>query len=160
MTHLNPLVTVLDSGYHTFNSVHDASPLLLSSILAVSSRFFRKNMYASLINHAQSLLSRAVGEWGGDITLVQAIIVLVYFKVKQHFTCITTWIVNELTLRLPLQDHGDTTAWLKIGHATRLARQLRLHDVRSSPLPIEDIEARQIIDRERTWIILICFDIT
>lgn len=81
MVQLNPLVTVLDHGFHTFNRIHDSSPVLLSAVLAVSARFFRKELYTSLIGHAQSLLSRAVGEWTGDIALVQAIILLVWFKV-------------------------------------------------------------------------------
>jgi hypothetical protein len=38
--------------------------------------------------------------------------------------------------------------------------QLHLHTRRTIPLPEDDFEARQILDRERTWIDLYCFDQT
>lgn len=52
----------------------------------------------------------------------------------------------------------DSSAWMRVGYAIRLGYQLRLHRRRHTPLPPDELEARVILDRERTWIALICFD--
>lgn len=52
----------------------------------------------------------------------------------------------------------DSSAWMRVGYAIRLGYQLRLHRRRQTPLPPDELEARVILDRERTWIVLICFD--
>lgn len=56
------------------------------------------------------------------------------------------------------QEPEDNSAWLRVGVAIRLAYQLRLHTRRLGPLPADETQARIILDRERTWLCLICFD--
>ncbi|PRQ76468.1 hypothetical protein AAT19DRAFT_13490 [Rhodotorula toruloides] len=112
------------------------SPILLSAVLAVSAKFFRKDLYPQLLQHAQQLVMRAMGGDGSDgIGLVQALLILCYWK-----------------------EPMDSSAWLKIGYAIRLGFQLGLHVKRTTPLPADDLAARILLDRERCWIVLICFD--
>jgi hypothetical protein len=44
--------------------------------------------------------------------------------------------------------------------AIRLAYELDLHTYNPRPLPSSEIEAREVLDRERCWFQLICFDMT
>jgi hypothetical protein len=44
--------------------------------------------------------------------------------------------------------------------AIRLAYELELHRCNPRPLPSSETEAREVLDRERCWFQLICFDLT
>ncbi|GAA5896935.1 hypothetical protein JCM6882_007311 [Rhodosporidiobolus microsporus] len=135
-TNLNQFVILLDKHYHTMEFVRNTSTVLFTAMLAVSSKFFRHDLYPSLLLSAQQLVTRCMG---GDsqphIGLIQAILILVYWK-----------------------EPFDSSAWLKVGYAIRLGYQLGLHHKRTIPLPANEFEARTILDGERTWITLVCFD--
>lgn len=117
-------------------TVRTNSPVLFTAMLATAAKFFRHDLYPRLLAHAQNMVTRAMG---GDIEpnigVLQAVLLLVYWKE-------------------PL----DASAWLRIGYAIRLGYQLRLYRKRIEPLPADELEARILLDRERTWIVLICFD--
>jgi hypothetical protein len=155
-TSLNRYIVLLDPHLHSLDFVRRSSPILLSAILSASAKFFRKDLYPQLLQHAQQLVSRAMGGDGSDgIGLIQALLILCFWKE-------------------PL----DSSAWLKIGYAIRLGGflpdsfgggpalstllvtgfQLGLHVKRTTPLPADDLAARVQLDRERTWIVLTCFD--
>ncbi|BGP32612.1 hypothetical protein JCM10296v2_004393 [Rhodotorula toruloides] len=135
-TSLNRYIILLDPHLHSLDFIRRTSPILLSAVLAVSAKFFRKDLYPQLLQHAQQLVMRAMGGDGSDgIGLVQALLILCYWK-----------------------EPMDSSAWLKIGYAIRLGFQLGLHVKRTTPLPTDDLAARILLDRERCWIVLICFD--
>lgn len=121
---------------HTTEWVRSSSTVLFSAILAVSAKFFRPALYPTLLAHAQQLVTRGIADALSQIGLVQALCLLVYWKEPE-----------------------DNSAWMKIGLAIRLGYQLRLHTRRRSErLPSVELEARMVLDRERTWYCLICFD--
>ncbi|GAA5948572.1 hypothetical protein JCM21900_005176 [Sporobolomyces salmonicolor] len=132
---LNSFIILLDRHLHTLDFVRRTSTVLLTSMLAVSSKFFRPDLYPSLLMQAKQLTGRAIVEGVASLGLIQSILLLVYWKE-------------------PL----DATSWFRIGMAIRLGLQLHLHAERTTPLPADAHEARLILDRERTWICLVCFD--
>ncbi|ORY90761.1 hypothetical protein BCR35DRAFT_299328 [Leucosporidium creatinivorum] len=132
---LNPFIILFDRHLHTAEWVRSTSTVLFSAILAVSAKFFRPTLYPTLLAHAQQLVTRGIADALSQIGLVQALCLLVYWKEPE-----------------------DNSAWMKIGLAIRLGYQLRLHTRRQTPLPPVEFDARMILDRERTWYCLICFD--
>ncbi|WWD22922.1 hypothetical protein CI109_107417 [Kwoniella shandongensis] len=88
-----------------------------------------------LLSHAQTLLDRAITYGVADVGIVQAIMILMYWKAP-----------------------ADTSAWRKIGIAIRIGYQLYWHVPRTQPLPEDEMAARQILNLERTWMCLFCFD--
>ncbi|GAA5983459.1 hypothetical protein JCM5350_007658 [Sporobolomyces pararoseus] len=133
---LNCFIILLDRKLHTPEFVRRTSTVLFTSILAVSAKFFRPDIYQTLLLAAQQLVVRGTGEGTNvHIGLIQACLLLVYWK-----------------------QPTDSSAWIRTGFALRAAYQLGLHVKRTTPLPIDEHEARLILDRERTWITLICFD--
>ncbi|GAA5990717.1 hypothetical protein JCM10908_003202 [Rhodotorula pacifica] len=133
---LNAYVILLDVHLHTFDYVRTQSSVLFTAILATAAKFFRPDLYQRLLAHAQSIIARAMGgDIEPDIGLLQGILLLVYWK-----------------------EGMDSSAWMRVGYAIRLGYQLRLHRKRHEPLPANEHEARVLLDRERTWIVLVCFD--
>ncbi|GAA5877436.1 hypothetical protein JCM16303_003331 [Sporobolomyces ruberrimus] len=133
---LNCFIILLDRKLHTPEFVRKSSTVLFTSILAVSAKFFRTDIYQTLLLSAQQLVVRGTGEGTNiHIGLIQACLLLVYWKQPQ-----------------------DTSAWIRTGFALRAAYHLGLHVKRTTPLPQDEHEARLQLDRERTWITLICFD--
>ncbi|KAM0753993.1 hypothetical protein T439DRAFT_353737 [Meredithblackwellia eburnea MCA 4105] len=134
--HLNIHIKILDRYLHTAMYTRTASTVLFTAILAASAKFFRRDLYSNLLSHAQQLVGRAMIETLSCVEVIQAICILVYWK-EPH----------------------DTSAWMRVGWVTRLGYQLRLHALRETPLPSDnELEARKIMDRERTWLTLVCFD--
>ena len=124
------------------------STVLFTSILAVSAKFFRPDIYQTLLLAAQQLVVRGTGEGTHvHIGLVQACLLLVYWKQP---TDSSAWIRTGEPLPVfrasesPLLSVSFTS-----GFALRAAYQLGLHVKRMSPLPSDETEARLILDRER-----------
>ena len=91
--------------------MRETSAVLFSAILAAASKFFRKDLYQVLLAHTQQLLNRALAESCYDISLIQAIGLLVYWR--------------ETT---------DKSAFVKIGIAIRMCYQLGLYFSRDEPI--------------------------
>ncbi|GAA6034986.1 hypothetical protein NBRC10512_004762, partial [Rhodotorula toruloides] len=136
-TRMNAFIILLDPFLHTVNYVRNNSTVLFTSILAVSAKFLRPDLYPMLISSARHLTGRAIIDGKVSLGLIQSILLQVYWKEPE-----------------------DRTAWLRIGEAIRMGFQLHLHDYRTTPLPDDETEARQTMDRERTWIDLCAFDQT
>ncbi|GAA6016600.1 hypothetical protein JCM11491_006010 [Sporobolomyces phaffii] len=133
---LNCFIILLDRKLHTPEFVRKSSTVLFTSVLAVSAKFFRPDLYQTLLLSAQQLVVRGCGEGTNvHLGLIQACLLLVYWK-----------------------QPNDSSAWIRTGFALRAAYQLGLHVKRTTALPNNEHEARLILDRERTWITLICFD--
>jgi hypothetical protein len=122
---------------HTTDYLRNTSPILFTAVLAASSKFFRRDIHTSLMSHCQSILNRAISTGVCELGLVQALMIMVYWKAPD-----------------------DRSAWIKIGLAIRLAYQLRLHLAYTPhrPLPADDFQARRVLDGERVWFCLVCFD--
>ncbi|KAM0789471.1 hypothetical protein ACM66B_000291 [Microbotryomycetes sp. NB124-2] len=135
MTELNPLIKILDPFLHTFEYVRSTSTALFTSMLTVASKYHRPDLHAALLNETQHLHGRGQTECQGGIGLVQGMAMLCYWKEPKDFT-----------------------VWTKTGFIIRYGYTLRLHARRSTPLPEDELEARLVLDRERTWLNLICFE--
>ncbi|GAA5945842.1 hypothetical protein JCM3775_001903 [Rhodotorula graminis] len=135
-TQLNCFIVLFDAHLHTADYVRTTSTVLFTAILTASAKFFRPDLYPQLLASAQQLVTRAMGGDGDpEIGLLQSLLILTYWK-----------------------EPFDTSAWLRVGYAIRLGYQLGLHHKRRHPLPENEHEARVMLDRERTWIVLICND--
>ncbi|GAA6037626.1 hypothetical protein JCM8097_006149 [Rhodosporidiobolus ruineniae] len=134
---LNAFIIMFDKHLHTVEYVRPRSTVLFTSILAASAKFIRKDLYPTLLMSARQLIGRHIVDAKPSIGLIQAILVLVYWK-----------------------EPTDSSAWLRIGHCIRMGYQLHLHAQRTGPLPPDHHEAREIADRERTWRLLVAFDHT
>ena len=99
-----------------------SSTVLFASVLAASSRFFRKDLHRRLLSHAQTVLDRAVTAGASDIGMVQSLMILTYWK-----------------------NPADTSAWRKIGMAIRIGYQSLWHIPRRDPLPDDEMAARHIL---------------
>ena len=122
--HLNPMIALLDLHLHTLPYLRHTSPALLTAVLAAASRFFRKDLAQTLLDHSQTIINRELGLGTCDIGLIQALMTLVYWKAP-----------------------GDRSAWLKIGIAIRLAYQLQCNSAVCKPLPTANTAARQVLVR-------------
>lgn len=134
---LQTCVCLLDPTIHTAAYTRRRSLQLFVAVLTVACKFFRPEMYETMLSLANNLVNQAIAECVAAIELVQAICILHYWKKPT-----------------------DGRGWLRLGHAIRLGYQLDLHLPRKRRLPSDEREARLAIDRERTWISLFCFDST
>ncbi|GAA5942572.1 fungal specific transcription factor domain-containing protein [Sporobolomyces koalae] len=132
---LNPCIKLLDIRLHTVSSLRRTT--LHNAVLAVSSKYCRPDLYPLLLAEAERQVGRGMAECKGGIELIQSICILVFWKAP-----------------------SDGTGWLKIGFAIRLAFSLKLHERRTTPLPNDPHEAWTVLDRERTWFNLTCFERT
>ncbi|KAM0745981.1 hypothetical protein T439DRAFT_330174 [Meredithblackwellia eburnea MCA 4105] len=132
---LNSYIIIFDPKLHTLEFLLSTSTVLLTAVMAVSSKFYRPDLYPILLAQAQLLVTRAWADALSELGVVQALMCLVYWK-----------------------EPTDSSSWLRIGYALRLGYQLRLHHPRMGPLPEDDHEARMVLDRERTFISMNCFD--
>lgn len=124
-----------DRTVHSFPYLRSTSTVLFTSVLASSSKFFRRDLHPQLISHAQTLLNRTIASTRVDLGTIQSLQLLTYFKSPQ-----------------------DTSAWMKIGMGIRLGYQFYMHIPRKRPLPRDPHAARRIVNAERTWYLMFCFD--
>lgn len=83
-------------------------------MLAAAAKYFHKPLYLRLLAHAQKLLSSAIEQGQCDTGVIQAILILVYWK-----------------------EPTDQSAWIKIGMAVRLGYQLGWHErCTKPPIPV------------------------
>ncbi|BGP57447.1 hypothetical protein JCM8202v2_005091 [Rhodotorula sphaerocarpa] len=134
---MNPFIILFDKHLHTVEFTRTTSTVLFTTLLAVSAKFARPNLYQILRSHAMQLIGRGIVDGRATLGLIQSILCQIYWK-----------------------EAADSFAWLRIGIAIRMAYQMYLHGQRKTPLPPNEREARMILDRERTWICLIAFDHT
>ncbi|KAK4056009.1 hypothetical protein OIO90_003004 [Microbotryomycetes sp. JL221] len=137
MAQLNPFIKSFDPQLHTLTFVRGSSTPLFSALMTASSKYFEPTLFPRLLSHTNDIIAQAFIRGVCDIGFLQALCVLVFWK-----------------------DSDDTTAFFKIGYAMRLAQALVLNEERVTALPSDEVEARMILNRERTWRNLICFDHT
>lgn len=188
---MNAFIILLDPHLHEVVYVRQTSPVLFTTILAVSAKFVRPQLYPSLLMAAKQLVGRGIIDGQVSVGLVQSLLLQVYWKEPEDCSA---WLrvgeairMGELSCFLSLAIESarfhssafcvgsilspfDTESSLRLFASTMAQRshrsspltgyQLHLHTRRTTALPDDDLEARQILDRERTWIDLYCFDQT
>lgn len=149
-SHLNPFIALLDPSLHTTSYLRSRSSILFSSVLAVTAKYFlphSDSTYTTLLAHSLRLLHSAMASDQCTLELIQSLSILCFWK-----------------------ECDDPTSWRKIGFAIRMAYELDLHTVETwshkrgvdgeAELPEDETEARELLNCERTWIQLCCFDRT
>lgn len=136
MRNLNHYVCHLDPHLHTFASVQEKSPLLLTACLAVTAKILNPSVYPGLKDHAELLKMECFRRGDKSPEIVQAILILTYWK-----------------------ESDDTRAWLSVGYAIRLCMDLGYYKL----APDQGQEGSEMMIRERrnaerTWLVLFVYD--
>ncbi|KAH8833995.1 hypothetical protein DL96DRAFT_1579096 [Flagelloscypha sp. PMI_526] len=134
---MNPFISILDPDLHTPKYVRRCSSLLYTAILAVTSKFVYRDIYVASLRLAHGRLANCCINGPAKIEVIQAISLLTFYK-----------------------EPSDENSWRRIGVSIRMAYELGLHKMYKRPLPDDEFEARKVLNRERTWLHLICFDRT
>ncbi|KAJ9112675.1 hypothetical protein QFC22_006177 [Naganishia vaughanmartiniae] len=135
---LNTYVGLLDPSLHTIHYVRSRSPILMTAICCATSQAYLPERYPLLLARAKFMIERAFGREEVNLPLCQALSILSVWKDGIAST--------------------DRGAWLKVGQAIRIGYYMGLDKAGPRPLPQDEFEARQIIDRERAWRQLSAFD--
>lgn len=136
---LNPFVSHLDPKLHTFAYVRQKSSFLLTAALTASAKAFHPVLYQKLYEHSQDLLTAVFRQGTKSVEVVQAILILTYWK-EPH----------------------DNRVWTTVGYAIRICMDLGWH--RLDPYRPDDqsntdeIEQREIRNVQRTWLVLFVYD--
>ena len=148
MDELNPPLALLDRYLHTFDYLRSKCPLLFSTVISTSSRFFRPDLHTRCLQVQRSVMALAAVEELCSLDHIQALIAAV------------TW-----------KDPSDRTVDRKVNRAVGYAYELGLHasfadDIRpnvnlasnatraSNGTDISKLQRRIKRDRQRTWIML------
>ncbi|CAE6366626.1 unnamed protein product [Rhizoctonia solani] len=135
-TVLNPVIALLDPTLHTPIYVRRRSRVLYTAILAASCRFFKPSYFKPVHDLAQLLLGKALSDGISSVEYIQALSIMTYWKEAE-----------------------DTSTFRKLGLAIRMAFELNLHHARPEPLPVDELQARERLNEERTWFQLACYDL-
>jgi hypothetical protein len=100
---LNPYISQLDPRLHTFDYVRRSS-FLFTAVLAMSAKIFSPAVYHTLYDHAQDLYTESFRNGTKSTEIVQAILILTYWKQPQ-----------------------DTRAWTSVGYAIRMCMDMGWH---------------------------------
>ncbi|WWC90307.1 uncharacterized protein L201_005240 [Kwoniella dendrophila CBS 6074] len=133
--HLNAILAILDPRLHTPNYCRRHSALLYTSVLAVTAKVIRPKIYTRCMMLANKFVGQTVEYGLSSVHAVQALNLLHHWKKSD-----------------------DHTSWRRIGYAIRMGQELRLDIKGARPLPTEEQNAREILNRERAWMNLIIAD--
>ncbi|OXC70065.1 hypothetical protein AYX13_01411 [Cryptococcus neoformans] len=133
--HLNAAVAILDPVLHTPVYCRHYSPLLFTAVVTVTVRVIRPKIYPQCLLLANKLVGQAV-EFG-----------LCSIEVVQTLCLLTHW-----------KKPDDETSYVRMGYAIRMAQQLQLDTRAPRPLPQDERQAREVLNRERAWYNLVIAD--
>ncbi|KAL6898502.1 hypothetical protein GGI43DRAFT_407831 [Trichoderma evansii] len=135
---LNPYISQLDPHLHTFDYVRKSS-FLFTAVLAMSAKTFNPVVYNALYDHAQDLYTESFRNGTKSTEIVQAILILTYWKQPQ-----------------------DTRAWTSIGYAIRMCMDMGWHKLTAysaaSRTNVDETRRREVRNVERTWLVLFVYD--
>ncbi|KAM0513310.1 hypothetical protein ACHAPE_007962 [Trichoderma viride] len=138
ITLLNPYISQLDPYLHTFDYVRKSS-FLFTTVLAVSAKTFNPAVYNALYEHAQDLYTESFRNGAKSTEIVQAILILTYWKQPQ-----------------------DTRAWTSVGYAIRMCMDMGWHKLTAysaaSRANADETKRREVRNVERTWLVLFVYD--
>ncbi|KAG2172980.1 hypothetical protein INT44_004721 [Umbelopsis vinacea] len=133
---LNTMIALFDPYLHTIPYTMKNYPLVFSCIIAASAKFSRPDLYPACSEICNRLLCLAAVEDLCNLDHVQSLSILSFWK-----------------------ESSDTTDWRKIGRAIRMAFELNVHTAHLKTTNSSDeIVNREIMNRQRTWMQLCCFD--
>ncbi|KAL7908429.1 Aldehyde/histidinol dehydrogenase [Trichoderma velutinum] len=132
---LNPYISQLDPHLHTFLYVRQKSSFLFTAVLAMSAKTFNPIVYNALYDHAQDLYTESFRNGAKSTEIVQAILILTYWKQPQ-----------------------DTRAWTSLGYAIRMCMDMGWHKLTAyspaSRAMVDEARRREVRNVERTCISL------
>lgn len=113
------------------------SVFLLTATLTASAKAFHPALYPRLYEHSQDLFTKAFRYGCKSVEVVQAILILTYWK-----------------------EPKDTRVWTSVGYAIRICMDLGFHKQGDSleVLGKTELEQREIRNVERTWLVLFVYD--
>ncbi|KAJ4376334.1 hypothetical protein N0V83_001617 [Neocucurbitaria cava] len=137
MENLNPFICQFDPVLHTFDYVRETSPFLFSAVLAAAAKALNPSLYTPLRDHAETLFARAFRRGDKSPEVVQAILVLTYWKEPE-----------------------DTRAFVNVGLAIRIAMELGWNKsvVHGQTSGSNVLEARKARNIQRTWLVMFVYD--
>jgi hypothetical protein len=108
-------------------------------MLAMAAKAFNHVLYIKLYEHAQDLFSNVFRRGSKSVEIVQAILILTYWKEPQ-----------------------DTRVWTSVGYAIRICMDLGWHKLAySRPVAVtteSEDQRRERRNIERTWYVLFVYD--
>lgn len=126
---MNPFISLLDPALHTPKYVRQSSSLLYTAVLAVTSKFIYRDIYVACLRLVHGRLANCCISGPAKVEIIQAISLLTFWK-----------------------EPSDQNSWRRIGASIRMAYELGLHRMYKRPLPMEDLDARKVLNHERTWL--------
>ncbi|KAG0695278.1 fungal-specific transcription factor domain-containing protein [Suillus ampliporus] len=140
--HMNMHCELLDRDFHTPSLVCSRSPFLLTTICAISSKFYtqRPELHQQLAELAQKLAFSVAAKGYKSLEIVQAYLLL------------TLWGCGAV------ERYEYDKTWLLLGMGIRMATDLNLHRktmMTSQDTPEGRARDKEVHNRERTW--LLCF---
>ncbi|KAJ7461651.1 fungal-specific transcription factor domain-containing protein [Mycena latifolia] len=144
--HINMHCNFLDADFHTPSLVCSRSPFLLTTICAISSKFYDANpeLHPKLTDMAKKLAFSVPARGYKSLEIVQAYILLALYGCGA------------------VERYEQDRTWLLLGMAIRMATDLNLHRKTSTTAgdDSEDGRARdyEVHNRERTWLMCFCLD--
>ncbi|KAI0273517.1 fungal-specific transcription factor domain-containing protein [Gloeopeniophorella convolvens] len=142
---LNMHCNLLDRDFHTPSLVCSRSPFLLTTICAISSKFYaaRPELHTKLTELSKKLAFSVPAQGYKSVEIVQAYLLL---------SCYGTG---------PVERYEQDRTWMLLGMAIRMATDLNLHRKTSTVSPeTPEGKARdqEVHNRERTWLVCFCID--
>ena len=138
MRSLNPYISHFDPSLHSFRYIQEKSSFLLSAILSAASKAFHPPLHSQLQLHTEKLLGKAFCQGEKSIEVVQAILVITYWKEPE-----------------------EARTWLLVGYAIRMFIEMgwyKMQDQNSRPEESSEQELRELRNIERTWLVLFVYD--
>ncbi|TFY67780.1 hypothetical protein EVJ58_g1401 [Rhodofomes roseus] len=138
--YMNVSVSLLDPVLYTAQKTYWRSPFLFTTICAIASRHYcaRPELYQEAMKYARLGAGTALIGGQKSIEAVQAYILLSLYPV-------------------PARRWEDDRSYLYLGLAIRMATDLKLHYPVTAAKGENELRAREILNRTRTW--LNCFNL-
>ncbi|KAJ7481111.1 fungal-specific transcription factor domain-containing protein [Mycena galericulata] len=143
--HISMHCNLLDRDFHTPSLVCSRSPFLLTTICAISSKFYEANpeLHPKLTEMAKKLAFSVPARGYKSLEIVQAYLLLALYGCGA------------------VERYEQDKTWILLGMGIRMATDLNLH--RKTAVASEDSEdgrARdyEVHNRERTWLLCFCLD--
>ncbi|KAJ7193876.1 fungal-specific transcription factor domain-containing protein [Mycena pura] len=143
--HVNLHCNLLDGNFHTPSLVCSRSPFLLTTICAISSKFYdvKPELHNQLTEMAKKLAFSVPARGYKSLEIVQAYLLLALYGCGA------------------VERYEQDKTWLLLGMAIRMATDLNLH--RKSSVATDDTEdgrarEHEVHNRERTWLLCFCLD--
>lgn len=143
--HMNMHCNLLDRDFHTPSLVCSRSPFLLTTICAISSKFYqvRPELHGRLSDLAQKLAFSVPEKGYKSLEIIQAYLLL------------TLWGCGAV------ERYEYDKTWLLLGMAIRMATDMNLHrktTAASDDTPDGRARDKEVHNRERTWFLCFALD--